>query len=137
MLRKQRTRIVCVFAGDATVCSIWDMVGCISVSLTHIDPNQIKTLFGSYLKKYFQIISSFSKYFFPSECLKAFQCLLASSVVDEQWVPFCFRSFAFTLFCGLSGSLKVFSLSAVCSKFLVIWFGIGPVSYTHLRAHET
>lgn len=39
-------KTVCVFAGDVTVCSIWDTVGFISVFLTHIDPNQTKALFG-------------------------------------------------------------------------------------------
>lgn len=45
---------VCVFAGDATVCSTWDTVGCVSVSLTHTDPNQTKALFG--LKMIYRVI---------------------------------------------------------------------------------
>lgn len=57
---KIEKKIVCIFAGDATVCSIWDTVGCVSVSLTHIDPNQIKALFGlkMIIELFFKILSN-------------------------------------------------------------------------------
>lgn len=45
MSRKQRTRTVCVFAGDATVCCIWDSAGCISIrksyGINYIDKSNI------------------------------------------------------------------------------------------------